>query len=79
MAVCPNCGRQTMRTSDWVCQWCGYPLLGRGYKKIDKTFKQLQEERRAGLDESAAAGAEERAERGRAAGEAMGLPQQERR
>jgi len=54
MAACPNCGRQTMRTTDWVCQWCGYPLLGRGYKKIDKTFKELQEERRLGLSDEGA-------------------------
>jgi hypothetical protein len=45
MAGCPNCGRRTMRTKDWVCQWCGYPLLYGGYKQIDKTFKELQEER----------------------------------
>jgi hypothetical protein len=45
MPACPNCGRQTLRTKDWACQWCGYPLLSRSYKKIDKTFKELQEER----------------------------------
>jgi hypothetical protein len=45
MASCPNCGRRTLRTKDWVCQWCGYPLLGGGYKTIDKTYKELQEER----------------------------------
>jgi len=45
MPGCPNCGRQTMRTEDWVCQWCGYPLLSRAYKKIDKTYKEIQEER----------------------------------
>jgi hypothetical protein len=45
MAVCPNCGRRTMRTKDWVCQWCGYPLLNGNYKQIDKTYKELQEER----------------------------------
>ena len=33
-----------MRTSDWACQWCGYPLISRAFKKIDKTFKELQEE-----------------------------------
>ncbi len=49
MPACPNCGRQTLRTRDWACQWCGYPLLSRAYKKIDKTFKQLQEERSASL------------------------------
>lgn len=49
MAACPNCGRQTLRTKDWACQWCGYPLLSRAYKKIDKTFKELQEERSSTL------------------------------
>jgi hypothetical protein len=52
MPACPNCGRQTMRTSDWACQWCGYPLLSRAYKKIDKTFKELQEERFRGIKSS---------------------------
>jgi hypothetical protein len=45
MPACPNCGRQTLRTKDWACQWCGYPLISRAFKKIDKTFKELQEER----------------------------------
>jgi hypothetical protein len=45
MAACPNCGRRTQRTKDWVCEWCGYPLLYGSYKQIDKTFKELQEER----------------------------------
>jgi ribosomal protein L37E len=45
MPACPNCGRQTLRTLDWACQWCGYPLMSRAYRRIDKTFKQLQEER----------------------------------
>jgi hypothetical protein len=45
MAACPNCGRQTLRTKDWACQWCGYPLISRAYKLIDKTYKELQEER----------------------------------
>ncbi len=45
MPACPNCGRSTLRTRDWACQWCGYPLLSRAYKKIDKTYKELQEER----------------------------------
>jgi hypothetical protein len=48
MAACPNCGRQTLRTKDWACQWCGYPLISRAFKKIDKTFKELQEERSLG-------------------------------
>ena len=52
MPACPNCGRQTLRTEDWACQWCGYPLLSKGYKKIEKTYKQLQEERRLGLSSS---------------------------
>ena len=45
MPACPNCGRQTLRTKDWACQWCGYPLISRAYKKLDKTFKEIQEER----------------------------------
>jgi DNA-directed RNA polymerase subunit RPC12/RpoP len=45
MAKCPNCGRETLRTEDWACQWCGHPLLSGSYKKIPKTYKQLQEER----------------------------------
>jgi hypothetical protein len=49
MPACPNCGRSTLRTRDWACQWCGYPLLSRAYKKIDKTYKELQEERFPGL------------------------------
>jgi hypothetical protein len=44
-ASCPNCGRRTQRTKDWVCEWCGYPLLYGNYKQIDKTYKELQEER----------------------------------
>lgn len=45
MPKCPNCGQETLRTEDWACQWCGYPLLSTGYKKIDKTWKQIKEER----------------------------------
>ncbi|MFC1982687.1 hypothetical protein ACFLV5_02755 [Chloroflexota bacterium] len=45
MQRCPNCGRATQRTEDWACQWCGYPLLSRAFKKIPKTYKELQEER----------------------------------
>lgn len=45
MPRCPNCSRETMRTEDWACQWCGYPLLSGAYKKIAKTYKQLKEER----------------------------------
>lgn len=44
MPRCPNCGQDTARTEDWACQWCGYPLLSKAYKKIPKTYKQLQEE-----------------------------------
>ena len=44
MPKCPNCGQKTARTEDWVCQWCGYPLPSGGYKKIDKTYKQLKDE-----------------------------------
>ena len=41
---CPNCERETMRTTDWACQWCGYPLLSGSYKIIPKTFQQLKDE-----------------------------------
>ncbi len=42
MARCPNCGRQSVRTKDWSCRWCGYPLFSRAYKKIDKTYRELK-------------------------------------
>lgn len=48
MAKCPNCGQQTARTEDWACQWCGYPLTSRSFKKIDRSFRELQEERNPG-------------------------------
>ena len=44
MPKCPNCERETMRTTDWACQWCGYPLLSGSYKMIPQTFQQLKEE-----------------------------------
>lgn len=31
MPKCPNCGRETERTKDLACQWCGYPLITRDY------------------------------------------------
>jgi hypothetical protein len=48
MPACHNCGRQTLRTKDWACQWCGYPLFSHAFKQIDKTYKELQEERKLG-------------------------------
>ena len=45
MPRCPNCNRKTLRTEDWACQWCGYPLLSGSYKNVAKTYKQLKEER----------------------------------
>ncbi|MAG15238.1 MAG: hypothetical protein CL874_05105 [Dehalococcoidales bacterium] len=45
MPRCPNCGQKTRRTEDWACQWCGYPLLSSAYKKIPKTYKQIQDEK----------------------------------
>jgi len=45
MSKCPNCGQETARTMDWACQWCGYPLLSKAYKKIPKTYKQLKAEK----------------------------------
>ena len=45
MPKCPNCGLETLRTEDWACQWCGHPLLSGSFKKIPKTFREIQEER----------------------------------
>ena len=45
MPKCPNCGLETLRTEDWACQWCSYPLLSSAYKMIPKTDKQLKQER----------------------------------
>ncbi len=45
MPKCTNCGQPTRRTEDWACQWCGYPVLSKSYRKIPKTYKQLKEER----------------------------------
>ena len=46
MPKCPNCGQETARTVDWACQWCGYPLISKSYRKIPKTYRQLQEEKK---------------------------------
>jgi hypothetical protein len=46
MKVCPNCGRATSRTRDWACQWCGFPLISTSYGKVEKTFRELKEEKR---------------------------------
>jgi len=45
MKRCPNCAQEAVRTSDWVCQWCAFPLVSGSYKKIDKSFRELKEER----------------------------------
>ncbi len=45
MRRCPNCGQTAERTEDWACQWCGYPLLSKSYKKIPKTYQQLKGEK----------------------------------
>jgi len=45
MSRCHNCGRETLRTEDWACQWCGYPLVSGSFGKIEKTYRQLKEER----------------------------------
>lgn len=45
MPNCPNCGRDTQRTEDWACQWCGHPLLSGSYRVIPKIYKQVKEER----------------------------------
>jgi len=45
MPRCPNCFRETMRTKDWACYLCGYPLVSPNYKPIDKTYSQIRAER----------------------------------
>jgi hypothetical protein len=45
MASCPNCGRATERTQDWVCQWCGYPLPSGSFRQIAKTYQEMKAER----------------------------------
>lgn len=50
MQRCPNCGRKALRIEDWVCQWCGYPLLSKSHKRNAKTYRQFQEERRYVID-----------------------------
>jgi len=45
MPRCPNCFRETMRTTDWACYLCGYPLASPGFKLIEKTYGQIREER----------------------------------
>ncbi len=49
MPKCPNCGRETYRTEDWACQWCGHPLLSGVFKIVPKTYRQIQEERAYGV------------------------------
>lgn len=46
MKKCPNCNRATMRTLDWACQWCGYPLLSSSWKVLPKTYWMLKQEER---------------------------------
>lgn len=54
MPRCHSCGRETLRTEDWACQWCGYPLPSGPYGKIEKTYRQLKEERLRGIEEEPA-------------------------
>ena len=42
MTKCPNCGRSTMRTKDWACKWCGYPLISGSYPVTPETFAELR-------------------------------------
>ncbi len=49
MPRCPNCGRETERTEDWACRYCGYPLLSRAYRKIAKTYKEILMEKQPQL------------------------------
>jgi hypothetical protein len=45
MSRCPNCFRETMRTKDWACYLCGYPLSSPVYKLIDKTYGEIRHDR----------------------------------
>ncbi len=45
MTRCPNCFRETLRTKDWACYLCGYPLASPGFKLVDKTYSQIRAER----------------------------------
>ncbi|UCB42332.1 MAG: hypothetical protein JSV77_07655 [Dehalococcoidales bacterium] len=45
MANCPNCGRSTVRTQDWACQWCGYPLVSGFFKQVSMTYQEAKAER----------------------------------
>ena len=53
MPRCPNCGLVALRTKDWACQWCGYPLLSRFYRQIGQTFHELKAARLAGMGSAA--------------------------
>ena len=63
MSRCHNCGRETLRTEDWACQWCGYPLVSGSFGKIGKTYRQLKEERLRKPEEGPAPEPEPRLER----------------
>jgi len=43
MRRCPNCDRETARTEDWACPWCGYPLLSKRYQTLGQTYAQMKE------------------------------------
>ncbi len=45
MPRCPNCFRETMRTKDWACYLCGYPLSSPVFKLIDKTYGEIRQDR----------------------------------
>jgi hypothetical protein len=49
MPNCPNCGRPTLRTLDWACQWCGYPLISNAYKKIELTYREFQDQQKPAI------------------------------
>ena len=44
MKTCPNCGRLTSRTTDWACQWCGFPLFSKSYKTVPMTYSEAKGE-----------------------------------
>ena len=42
---CPNCDLPTMRTRDWACQWCGYPLVSESFQQMSQTYQEVRAER----------------------------------
>ena len=55
MKKCPNCGQPTLRTRDWACRWCGYPLLSGSYRETPKKIAMRRAEGCLAVEMEAAA------------------------